>query len=84
MDISLPDDLERFVEEQVGAGGYGSVCEYVSALVRAEQRRTAREEPEGALIAALDSEPELVTDGYWRELREETLRRASARRAARL
>jgi antitoxin ParD1/3/4 len=34
MNISLPDPMKHFVEEQVNTGAYSSVSEYVRELVR--------------------------------------------------
>ena len=34
MNISLPDAMKAFVEEQVQSGGFGTVSEYVRDLVR--------------------------------------------------
>ncbi len=40
MNISLPDGLKAFVDEQVAERGYGSVSEYVRDLIRKEQERS--------------------------------------------
>lgn len=37
MNISLPDALKSFVDEQVEARGFGTSSEYVRALLRREQ-----------------------------------------------
>jgi antitoxin ParD1/3/4 len=39
MNISLPDELKAFVDEQVGSRGYTSSSEYVRELLRKEQDR---------------------------------------------
>jgi antitoxin ParD1/3/4 len=39
MNVSLPDELRSFVEEQVDEGGYGSTSEYVRALIRRDHDR---------------------------------------------
>jgi antitoxin ParD1/3/4 len=39
MNISLPDSLRAFVEEQVAAKGYGTSSEYVRELIRRDQDR---------------------------------------------
>ena len=39
MNVSLPDEMRGFVDEQVGQGGYGSTSEYVRALIRRDQER---------------------------------------------
>ena len=48
MNISLPDPMKHFVEEQVSMGGYSSVSEYVRELIRAEIGNL--EEPADSLV----------------------------------
>ena len=40
MNISLPEPLKRFVDEQVKQRGYGTSSEYVRDLIRKDQERT--------------------------------------------
>jgi antitoxin ParD1/3/4 len=39
MNISLPDSLKSFVDEQVSQRGYGTSSEYVRELIRKDQDR---------------------------------------------
>jgi antitoxin ParD1/3/4 len=39
MNLSLPDALKRFVDEQVSQRGYGTSSEYVRELIRKDQDR---------------------------------------------
>ncbi len=39
MNVSLPEELRSFVDEQVGVGVYGSTSEYVRALIRRDKDR---------------------------------------------
>jgi antitoxin ParD1/3/4 len=39
MNISLPDSLKTFVDEQVDQRGYGTSSEYVRELIRKDQGR---------------------------------------------
>jgi antitoxin ParD1/3/4 len=39
MNISLPDALKSFVDEQVSGRGYGTSSEYVRDLIRRDQDR---------------------------------------------
>lgn len=83
MNISLPDPMKQFVDEQVSTGQYSSVSEYIRELVRADQKRKAKEQLEETLLEALRSgDPEVVTPEYWQTLREEALERVNARKAA--
>jgi len=39
MNVSLPDSLKSFVDEQVAKRGYGTSSEYVRELIRTDQDR---------------------------------------------
>ena len=39
MNVSLPDELKSYVDEQVSEGGYGSTSEYVRDLIRRDKDR---------------------------------------------
>ena len=39
MNISLPERLKSFVDQQVNQGGYGTSSEYVRELIRRDQDR---------------------------------------------
>jgi antitoxin ParD1/3/4 len=39
MNISLPDSLKDYIDQQVGEGGYGTSSEYVRELIRKDQDR---------------------------------------------
>ncbi|GAB2905833.1 type II toxin-antitoxin system ParD family antitoxin [Paraburkholderia jirisanensis] len=39
MNISLPDSLKDYVDEQVSECGYGTSSEYVRELIRKDQQR---------------------------------------------
>jgi len=61
INISLPDALRQYVEEQVRSGDYGSTSEYFRDLIRGDQKRKAKE----ALLAALaDAEDEETTPDW--------------------
>lgn len=40
MNISLPDSLKQYVDQQVSTAGYGTSSEYVRELIRHDQERT--------------------------------------------
>jgi antitoxin ParD1/3/4 len=40
MNISLPDSLKSFVDEQIAERGFGTISEYVRELIRKEQDRS--------------------------------------------
>ncbi len=67
MNISLPDSLRAFVDEQVEQRGYGTRSEYMRDLVRKDQ---GRQQLKALLLAGAGSEPTAPVDsGYFDALR---------------
>lgn len=80
MNISLPDSLKHYVEQQIRAGAYSSASEYIRELVRADQKRKAKEQLEQVMLDALRSgQPMDVTSEMWEELRRNIRARAQER-----
>jgi antitoxin ParD1/3/4 len=84
MNISLPDPMKQFVEEQVTAGDYSSASEYMRELLRADQKRTAKEQLERTLLESLlEGEAQEATPEFWSAVRAELSKRVKARQAIR-
>lgn len=67
MNISLPETLKAYVDEQVAGRGYGTSSEYVRALIRKDQDRQALR---SLLLAGATSEPGAPADAeYFASLR---------------
>jgi antitoxin ParD1/3/4 len=64
MNISLPDSLKSFVDEQVSQRGYGTSSEYVRELIRKEQDR---QQLRGLLLAGAASAPTAPADASYFE-----------------
>ncbi len=80
MNISLPDPMKQYVEERVSAGAYSSASEYVRELVRADQKRHAKEELEQILLNAMNSgDPFEVTPEMIKDVRQKLRVRAAQR-----
>lgn len=62
MNISLPDSLKSFVDEQVSQRGYGTSSEYVRELIRKDQDRLQLRE---LLLAGAASAPAAPVDGAY-------------------
>ncbi len=74
MNISLPDALKSFVDEQVAVRGYGTSSEYVRELIRKDQDRMRLR---ALLLAGAASAPGAPADGaYFDALREHIRKRA--------
>ncbi|MFD3508895.1 type II toxin-antitoxin system ParD family antitoxin [Nocardia sp. NPDC058666] len=68
MNVSLPDSMKAFVEEQVAQRGYGTSSEYVRELIRREQDR---DQLRNLLLEGAGSGPgEPADDAYFDGLRD--------------
>jgi antitoxin ParD1/3/4 len=76
MNISLPEALKNFVDEQVAGGSYGTSSEYVRELIRRDQgRRHLR----GLLLdGAASAATAPVDEAYFNNLRERIRNRKPA------
>lgn len=74
MNISLPDSLKSFVDEQVAGRGYGTSSEYVRELIRADRDRQRLRTL--LLDGAASQVVATADDNYFNGLRER-VRRAS-------
>lgn len=82
MNISLPDQLKEFVDEQVGSGRYSSASEYVRDLIRDDEKRKAQEKLEALLLEGIQSsEPTEMTRQDWDNIRREALKQFEARKS---
>lgn len=76
MNISLPDTLKSFVDEQVSQRGYGTSSEYVRELIRKDQDRL---QLRGLLLAGAASRPIAPADAsYFEGLRDRVRKSAKA------
>ena len=74
MNISLPDALKSFVDEQVTCRGFGTSSEYVRELIRKDQDRLHLR---GLLLEGGNSKPSApANSAYFASLRERVKHRA--------
>lgn len=67
MNISLPDALKAFVDQQVDTRGYGTSSEYVRALIRKDQDLQHLRDLLLDSAASIATAP--VDAGYFQDLR---------------
>jgi len=73
MNISLPEELEEYVEERTHSG-YSTPSEYVRELIREDQKRRAKERLEALLLEGLNSGDPIPADAkFWTELKREAV-----------
>ncbi len=70
MNVSLPSDLKRWLDDQVKAGGYGTASEYLRDLLRRAREREARRKIDALLVEAVESGASTVMDDAdWASIR---------------
>jgi antitoxin ParD1/3/4 len=74
MNISLPDQLRAFVEEQVAAKGYGTSSEYMRELIRRDRDRQILRDL--VLEGAASAPSQAVDAAYFDSLRDHVRGRA--------
>ncbi|QDE36398.1 type II toxin-antitoxin system ParD family antitoxin [Microbacterium foliorum] len=68
MNVSLPDPLKEFVEDQVAERGFGTSSEFVRDLIRKEQARSTLR---ALVVSGMGSGPGSEMDGdYFDRLRQ--------------
>lgn len=68
LNISLPESMRSWVDEQVERSGFGTASEFIRALIRDAQAREARERIDAKLRSAMQSEAKELTDADWKDV----------------
>ncbi len=55
INISLPETMKAYIDEQVSKGGYSTVSEFFRDLIRQDQKRKAKENLEDLLLEGIQS-----------------------------
>ncbi len=72
--LKIPENLKRHVMARVQTGEYTSAIDYVLDLVmRDRDRILAQEKLKGLIQEGLNSEVEIVTPEYWKDLKNSVL-----------
>ena len=83
MNISLPDPLKQFVDEQIAGGRYSNASEYVRELIRADEKRKAEEQLEAKLLEGLNIADRGLSTEECSAIRKEALVKLEAKRKRR-
>lgn len=80
MNISLPESLKTFVDEQVSQRGYGTSSEYVRELIRKDQDRLHLR---GLLLAGASSAQAAPANSAYLKALRDRVRKVGKNRARR-
>ena len=70
INIILPEPLKTFIEQQATKEGFGTVSEYVQAVIRDLQKRRAKEELDSQLLEGLRSPIVRMAEEHWTRLEQ--------------
>lgn len=74
--ITLSDDSQAFVSEQIAQGSFSSPSDFIENLVEEAKLRLEQERLDAFLIEGLDSGPAIeVTAEYWQRTKAELARK---------
>lgn len=73
MSISLPDSMMDFVVSQAAREGFPSVSEYLLSVLRAQQKKRAKQELEAKLLEGLEGPAVEMTREDWDSIRREAI-----------
>lgn len=79
MNISLPAELKEFARQRAAEKAYSTPSDYVRALIREDQARSADERLEALLLEGIDSGTAEALD--FADLRRQLRERLAARRS---
>lgn len=65
INISLPDPLKAYVDDQLATGRYSSASEYVRELIRDDEKRKAQDRLEALLLEGLGGKQTTLTKAEW-------------------
>ncbi len=81
INISLTEEMRRYVEEQVASGGYSTTSEYIRQLIRQDSQQKAEKQLEQLLLEGLNSgETTPMTGKDWAEIRQAVTDKIAARK----
>ncbi|MDJ0533735.1 MAG: type II toxin-antitoxin system ParD family antitoxin [Xenococcaceae cyanobacterium MO_207.B15] len=76
LNISLPESMRKFIDQQIDSGGYSTASEYIRHLIRIDQEKTEKKQIEKLLLEGLNNgEPIEITDDWWSQKRIELMER---------
>jgi antitoxin ParD1/3/4 len=81
INISLPEEMRIYIEEQVASGGYSTTSEYIRQLIRQDRQQKAEKQLEQLLLEGLNSgEATPMSAKDWAEIRQVVTDKIAARK----
>lgn len=78
LNISIPDSMKTFINEQAERHGYTSANDYICSLIMQAQKKVHEERLEQILIEGLERVKSIdVTDEWWENRRNELIHKAN-------
>ena len=82
LNVSLPESMREWIDDQVKKGGYGTASEFVREVIREAHKNKARQELEAKLLEGVHSGPATeMTKADWDRLKERARARPRKRSA---
>lgn len=76
LNISLPDKMREFIDQQLKTKGYSTASEYIRHLIRQEQEKEEQKRLETLLLEGLDSGEIIeITEEWWENKRKNLIKR---------
>ena len=74
--VTLSEDSQTFVHEQVATGQFASPSDFVAKLIESARKQAIRDRIDALLLEGLDSGPPIeVTPEYWQQKKDEWSRK---------
>lgn len=81
VNVTLPEPLDRWLDERVREGDFGGPGEYLKSLVAEDRARRSGEKLEALLLEGMATKSCEMTSEEWDAIRSEVRRRHEARPA---
>ena len=65
IDVTIPEELKAFAESEAARSGHSTIGEYMAALLKEAERRSALAQLESKLIQSLDGPAREVLPADW-------------------
>ncbi|CAC5341931.1 MULTISPECIES: ribbon-helix-helix domain-containing protein [Planktothrix] len=74
LNLSIPESMNHFIQEQANQQGYPSPNDYICSLIMQAQKQVEQERLEQLLIAGLESGTSIeITDEWWENRRNQLI-----------